>query len=42
MGIMLLAASKGTELEICISGEDASEAMSALVALVNNRFDEAE
>ena len=42
MGIMMLAASKGTELEISIEGEDAQEAMLAITELVNNRFDEAE
>jgi phosphocarrier protein len=42
MGIMMLAASKGAELEITAKGEDAEEAIKALTELVHNRFDEAE
>ena len=42
MGVMLLAASKGTELEILADGEDADQALEALAQLINNRFDEAE
>jgi len=40
MGIMMLAAAKGTTLEIEISGTDQEDAMDALILLINNRFDE--
>lgn len=42
MGVMLLAAAKGTELEIVANGEQEEEALKALCELVNNKFDEAE
>ena len=42
MGVMLLAASKGTELEISADGTDEDQAIQALVELINNKFDEAE
>ena len=42
MAVMLLAASKGTELKIITCGEDEQQASDILTALVNNRFDEAE
>ena len=42
MGIMMLAARKGTELEITAEGDDATDAINAITELVNNRFDEAE
>lgn len=42
MAVMLLAASKGTELNIVSCGNDEQEAIDALVTLINNRFDEAE
>ena len=42
MGVMLLAASKDTELNIVVCGEGEQEAVDALVELINNRFDEAE
>jgi phosphocarrier protein len=42
MAVMLLAASKGTELNIIITGDDEQEAADALTALINNRFDEGE
>jgi phosphocarrier protein len=42
MGIMMLAASKGTELELMIEGEDENDAMHALVELITNKFGEAE
>ena len=42
MAIMMLAASQGTLLEIRAEGEDEQDALSALCALINNRFDEAE
>lgn len=42
MGIMMLAASKGTTITLITEGEDEHEAMQALETLINNRFDEAE
>lgn len=42
MAVMMLAASKGTELRITTNGEDEQAAMDAVVALINNRFDEEE
>ncbi|GAB1258329.1 HPr family phosphocarrier protein [Aurantivibrio plasticivorans] len=42
MSLMLLAASKGTELVITSEGKDEQQAMEAIVALINNRFDEEE
>jgi len=40
MGLMMLAASIGTVIEIRTSGPDAEAAMSALCALVAGKFDE--
>ena len=40
MGLMMLAAGPGTEIEIRARGADAGEAVAALDALVANRFDE--
>lgn len=40
LGILLLAASKGTEMELVIDGSDEVEATEALVELVENRFGE--
>jgi len=42
MGVMLLAASKGTEIELEISGDDENHAMNELVELINNGFGEEE
>lgn len=42
MGIMMLAASKGTQIELRIDGEDEQTAMNDLEDLINNRFGEAE
>ena len=42
MGIMMLAASKGTELTITAEGEDEQEALDAIVTLINNKFGEEE
>ena len=41
MGVMMLAASNGTELTLIVDGEDEQQATDALVELVHNRFDEA-
>ncbi len=40
MGVMMLAAELGSEVEIRVEGEDATEALSALVALIDSRFGE--
>ena len=42
MGVMMLAASKGTELMLEVDGEDETECVQAIVELIENRFDEAE
>jgi len=42
LGVMMLAAAKGTELDLIIDGTDEAEAVSALETLVINKFDEAE
>ncbi|PXX45974.1 MULTISPECIES: HPr family phosphocarrier protein [Aquitalea] len=42
MGVMMLAAAKGSTIELDVEGPDEQEALDALVALINNRFDEAE
>ncbi len=42
MGVMMLAASKGTELILEVSGDDEENCSVAIIALINNRFDEAE
>jgi len=40
MQMLLLAATQGTELEITCEGSDADRALSALVRLVESKFDE--
>jgi phosphocarrier protein len=42
MAIMMLAASKGTELDLQFDGEDEQSACDAVTALIDNRFDESE
>ena len=42
MSVMMLAAGKGTVLDLKIDGADEEQALSALTALIENRFDEAE
>ncbi|MEM9256006.1 MAG: HPr family phosphocarrier protein [Pseudomonadota bacterium] len=42
MSVMMLAAGKGSVLQIEISGGDEEEALRALELLIANRFDEAE
>ncbi|MES0372063.1 MAG: HPr family phosphocarrier protein [Mariprofundaceae bacterium] len=42
MGIMMLAACKGTELCLRAEGKDAEEAVNAIELLVNDRFGEKE
>jgi len=40
MGLMMLAASMGSEVEITAKGPDAAEAMKAILALVEAKFGE--
>jgi len=42
MGVMMLAAAKGSEITLHIAGENEEQALSALKNLINNRFGEAE
>lgn len=42
MAVMMLAAGRGTELELIFDGEDEEPAHLAVLALINDRFGEAE
>jgi len=42
MSVMMLAASKGTVLDMCIEGSDEHDAFDAICGLINNYFDEGE
>ncbi|MEO0442517.1 MAG: HPr family phosphocarrier protein [Pseudomonadota bacterium] len=42
MALMLLAAAKGTEIELHCDGDDELSAQTAITTLINNRFDEDE
>lgn len=42
MGLMMLAASRGTKLTLFASGPAAQEALAALVKLINDKFEEDE
>ena len=42
MGVLTLAATKGSEVNIEAEGGDAEEAVAAIVALIQNRFGEEE
>ena len=42
LGVMMLAAAKGAELELIADGDDEADAVEAIEALINRRFDEAE
>ncbi len=42
MGVMMLAAAKGSVIEIEANGADEAEAIAALKTLINNYFDESE
>ncbi|MBI1395379.1 MAG: HPr family phosphocarrier protein [Betaproteobacteria bacterium] len=42
MGVMMLAAAKGSEVEVETNGPDEADAMEALIALVTDKFGEAE
>jgi phosphocarrier protein HPr len=40
MGILMLAASKGTKITVQVDGPDAEEALNAIGALINDKFGE--
>jgi len=40
MGLMMLAAATGSEIEIRCTGEDAGRALEALLSLISDKFDE--
>lgn len=40
LGIMMLAAENGSELEIITDGADEATALEAMISLVNNKFEE--
>jgi phosphocarrier protein HPr len=42
MGVMMLAASKGSKIVVEASGADEAQALESLLVLINNRFGEAE
>jgi len=42
MGVMLLAAAKGTEIELIVDGTDETTAMEAISQLINSGFGEEE
>jgi phosphocarrier protein len=42
MGVMMLAAGLGSEVSLETSGEQADEALQALLALINDKFGEGE
>ncbi|HWA90639.1 MAG TPA: HPr family phosphocarrier protein [Rhizomicrobium sp.] len=42
MGLMMLGASYGSDVELCAEGADAAEALKALIALAHARFGEEE
>ena len=42
MGIMMLAAGKGTQVELIVDGDDEDQALAALIELIASRFGEDE
>ena len=40
MGVMMLAAGQGTEIEMEVEGADETQAVAAITALVNDKFGE--
>ena len=42
MGVMMLAAGKGTQIHLNTEGEQEQDALDALVELIENKFDEGE
>jgi phosphocarrier protein HPr len=42
MGVMMLAAGKGSKITITVDGNDEETALTAVLELINNRFGESE
>ena len=42
LGVMMLAAERSTVLQLTVSGDDAEDALRAVIELFENRFDEEE
>lgn len=42
LGLLMLAAEKGSQIQLRINGPDQDEALQALENLINNKFDESE
>lgn len=42
MGVMMLAAGKGTKIDVETDGADEADAMQAVLALINDKFGEGE
>lgn len=42
MGVMMLAAAKGTEINVSATGDDAEDALNAIGSLINDYFGEGE
>jgi len=42
MSVLMLAATKGTTLTLCVNGKDQTQALAAIVQLIENKFDEGE
>ena len=40
MSVLMLAATQGSQLSLCAAGQDEQEALTALVTLIENKFDE--
>lgn len=40
LALLMLASSKGKTLQVCTEGDDAPQALKAVVNLINNGFDE--
>ncbi|MBZ9612207.1 HPr family phosphocarrier protein [Rheinheimera maricola] len=40
LALLMLASSKGKTLQVCTEGDDAEQALSAVVDLISNGFDE--
>lgn len=40
MGVMMLAAAKGTDITVCADGKDANAALKAIGELIDNYFEE--
>ena len=42
MGVMMLAAGKGSKIDIEVEGEDSADALQAVIALIADKFGEGE